>query len=151
MQKILIVVGCQRDKLEKIDRGSRNKILDFIHSTQHTYDGTIAVVRNSNMSDADNFRRKKDTIGDDRPELIEFSADNIIEVSGYDLDCKVFRKDAEYHIIGVSTGAAVLCTAMSMYSAGLRVTVLSKYCADRKGMHKEAIAIMNAYMEGCVK
>ena len=150
MQRILVVVGCQKDKLDKIPKRDKDVILDFILSHQHTYDATIAIVR-GNVNGRRNFDQKGDTIGMGGMTLLDYPADNIIEVSGYDVDCKVFRKDAQYDIIGISTGASVLCAAMSMYSAGLKVNVLKKYCSDRKGVHSQAIDIMNVYMEGCVK
>lgn len=149
MQKFLVVVGCQEDKLDCISKSDKNRILDYISSHQHIYDGTLAIVR-GNVHGNRNFKKKGDTIGANGMHLLDFSADDIIEVSGYDIDCKLFRRDVEYHIIGISTAASVLCCALSMYSAGFEVKVLSKYCADRKGMHDKAIQIMKAYMEGCV-
>lgn len=83
---------------------------------------------------------------------LDYESTNVIEVSGYDVDCSLFRKDAQYDIIGISTAASVLCISMSMYSCGLNIRVLGKYCRDRKSnsLEKYAFEIMKAYMPGCI-
>lgn len=149
--RFLLVVGCQREKLAKIDKGDRNKLLDFINGNSCEYTGVISVVRR-NINGNTNFVRSGDTM-DSTNIFLDYESTTIIEVPGYDVDCTAFRRDASYDIVGISTAASVLCVAMSMYSCGLDVRVLSKYCFDRKSekLGKYAIEIMKAYMPDCVK
>lgn len=150
MEKILVVVGVQPEKVAECGRKGK-KIVDWVINHQDNYDATLAIVRKA-LGNA-NFERSGDKIANNNISILGYPADNIIEVAGYDLDVNAFRKDAEYHIIGISTAASVLCIAMSMYSAGLKVSVLEDCCLDRKSdsLHKYAIKIMEAYMPGCVK
>lgn len=150
--RFLVVIGCQKTKLDAVDKKFRKNILDFINSTAHTYTGVISVVRTRTNGDR-NFVRSGDTIAASTDIYLDYESNNIIEVPGYDVDVKMFRADAHYDIIGISTSASVLCVAMSMYSQGLDISVLSEYCQDRKGpsLHKYALEIMNAYMPECVK
>ena len=149
MQKFLIAVGCQPSKLSYLSKGEKRKLIDYLNTAKAKYDAVISVIRVNDI-DSRNFTSKGDNIGDVSLNLLEYESDDVMEVSGYDLDCKLFRKDAEYDIIGLSTGASVLCIAMSMYSRGLKIRVLKDYCYDRKGLQKQALQIMDSYMEGVV-
>lgn len=148
--RFLVVVGCQKEKLNQIDKKARNQILDFINSEGHSYTGVISIVRKPISGDT-NFQRSGETM-DSTNTYLDYESTNIIEVSGYDVDCSLFRKDAQYDIIGISTAASVLCISMSMYSCGLNIRVLGKYCRDRKSnsLEKYAFEIMKAYMPGCL-
>lgn len=148
--RFLVVVGCQKEKLNQIDKKARNQILDFINSEGHSYTGVISIVRKPMNGDT-NFQRSGETM-DSTNTYLDYESTNIIEVSGYDVDCSLFRKDAQYDIIGISTAASVLCISMSMYSCGLNIRVLGKYCRDRKSnsLEKYAFEIMKAYMPGCL-
>ena len=148
--RFLVVVGCQKEKLNQIDKKARNQILDFINSEGHLYTGVISIVRKPMIGDT-NFHRSGDTM-DSTNTYLDYESTNVIEVSGYDVDCSLFRKDAQYDIIGISTAASVLCISMSMYSCGLNIRVLGKYCRDRKSnsLEKYAFEIMKAYMPGCL-
>lgn len=146
MNRFLVVVGVQPEKIKLVKGG--DKLVKWIQTHQQNFDSTIAVVRKDQNNR--NFAKADDTIANKLISNLDYSADTIIEVGGYDLDCKQFRKDAEYIIVGISTGSAVLTSAMSMYSEGLNVKVVKDLCLDRKGLHKEAIKIMEAYMPGCV-
>lgn len=148
--RFLVVVGCQKEKLNQIDKKARNQILDFINSEGHSYTGVISIVRKPMKGDT-NFQRSGETM-DSTNTYLDYESTNVIEVSGYDVDCSLFRKDAQYDIIGISTAASVLCISMSMYSCGLNIRVLGKYCRDRKSnsLEKYAFEIMKAYMPGCL-
>ena len=148
--RFLVVVGCQKEKLNQIDKKARNQILDFINSEGHSYTGVISIVRKPMNGDT-NFQRSGETM-DSTNTYLDYESTNIIEVSGYDVDCSLFRKDAQYDIIGISTAASVLCISMSMYSCGLNIRVLGEYCKDRKSnsLEKYAFEIMKAYMPGCL-
>lgn len=148
--RFLVVVGCQKEKLNQIDKKARNQILDFINSEGHLYTGVISIVRKPMYGDT-NFQRSGETM-DSTNTYLDYESTNVIEVSGYDVDCSLFRKDAQYDIIGISTAASVLCISMSMYSCGLNIRVLGKYCRDRKSnsLEKYAFEIMKAYMPGCL-
>lgn len=148
--RFLVVVGCQKEKLNQIDKKARNQILDFINSEGHSYTDVISIVRKPMNGDT-NFQRSGETM-DSTNTYLDYESTNVIEVSGYDVDCSLFRKDAQYDIIGISTAASVLCISMSMYSCGLNVRVLGKYCRDRKSnsLEKYAFEIMKAYMPGCL-
>lgn len=148
--RFLVVVGCQKEKLDQIDKKSRNMILDFINSEGHNYTGVISIVRKPMNGDT-NFQRSGETMSSNNTYL-DYESTNVIEVSGYDVDCSLFRKDAQYDVIGISTAASVLCISMSMYSCGLNVRVLGEYCKDRKSnsLEKYAFEIMKAYMPGCL-
>jgi hypothetical protein len=148
--RYLVVIGCQKEKLALIDKKQKRKILDFINGNSDQYDSVMSIVRKPMNGDT-NFRRSGEMMSSDNVYL-DYQSDNVIVVPGYDVDCSMFRKDAEYDIIGISTAASVLCCAMSMYSCGCRVRVLKEYCADRKSsnLHAKALDIMNAYMPGCV-
>lgn len=148
--RFLVVVGCQKEKLNQIDKKARNQILDFINSEGHSYTGVISIVRKPMNGDT-NFQRSGETM-DSTNTYLDYESTNVIEVSGYDVDCSLFRKDAQYDIIGISTAASVLCISMSMYSCGLNIRVLGKYCRDRKSnsIEKYAFEIMKAYMPGCL-
>lgn len=147
MRKVLIVVGYQEEKLQFIGK-KRQKLEDWIVANQGDYDYTISIVR-----DAGNRNMRKsgtEIINSDTKNYYPFSVEEEIIVTGYDIDTSIFDINTEYHIVGVSTGASVLCIAMSMYSEGLNVRVLENYCFDRMGLHKEAIKLMSAYMKDCV-
>lgn len=148
--RFLVVVGCQKEKLNQIDKKARNQILDFINSEGHNYTGVISIVRKPMNGDT-NFQRSGETM-ESTDTYLDYESNNIIEVSGYDVDCTLFRKDAQYDIIGISTAASVLCIAMSMYSCGLNIRILKDYCEDRKSktLEKYAFEIMKAYMPGCL-
>lgn len=148
--RFLVVVGCQKEKLNQIDKKARNQILDFINSEGHSYTDVISIVRKPMNGDT-NFQRSGETM-DSTNTYLDYESTNVIEVSGYDIDCSLFRKDAQYDIIGISTAASVLCISMSMYSCGLNIRVLGKYCRDRKSnsLEKYAFEIMKAYMPGCL-
>lgn len=148
--RFLVVVGCQKEKLNQIDKKARNQILDFINSEGHSYTGVISIVRKPMNGDT-NFQRSGETM-DSTNTYLDYESTNVIEVSGYDVDCSLFRKDAQYDVIGISTAASVLCISMSMYSCGLNIRVLEKYCRDRKSnsLEKYAFEIMKAYMPGCL-
>lgn len=148
--RFLVVVGCQKEKLNQIDKKARNQILDFINSEGHSYTGIISIVRKPMNGDT-NFQRSGETM-DSTNTYLDYESTDVIEVSGYDVDCSLFRKDAQYDVIGISTAASVLCISMSMYSCGLNIRVLGKYCRDRKSnsLEKYAFEIMKAYMPGCL-
>lgn len=148
--RFLVVVGCQKEKLNQIDKKARNQILDFINSEGHSYTGVISIVRKPMNGDT-NFQRSGETM-DSTNTYLDYESTDVIEVSGYDVDCSLFRKDAQYDVIGISTAASVLCISMSMYSCGLNIRVLGKYCRDRKSnsLEKYAFEIMKAYMPGCL-
>lgn len=148
--RFLVVVGCQKEKLNQIDKRARGQILDFISSEGHNYTGVISIVRKPMNGDT-NFQRSGETM-ESTNTYLDYENNNIIEVSGYDVDCTLFRKDAQYDIIGISTAASVLCIAMSMYSCGLNIRILKDYCEDRKSktLGKYAFEIMKAYMPGCL-
>lgn len=148
----LVVIGCQKTKLAQIDKKIARSILDFINSQSGHYTGVISIIRRKMNGDR-NFRRSGDDVATDTAEYLDYESNSVIEVPGYDVDCSMFRRDAHYDIIGISTSASVLCIAMSMYSCGLDISVLEKYCEDRKGkdLENKAFDIMRAYMPGCVK
>lgn len=149
-ERFLVVVGVQPEKVSLLGRAGE-KLIQWIQVNANSYDGVIAVVR-KDQNNA-NFKQNGDTIANKTVSHLPYPTTDIIEVGGYDLDVRIFRKDIEYDIMGISSAASVLCIAMSMYSQGLKVNVLEKLCADRKGskLHKAAFDIMNAYMPGCVK
>lgn len=152
MDRYLVVVGCSKEKLDKIDKKSGRKMLDFINGNCDSYTGVISIIRKKMNGDR-NFRRSNDSVATDTTTYLDYPSNNVIEVPGYDVDCGMFRKDTHYDIMGISTAASVLCIAMSMYSIGLDVSVLTEYCDDRKGKnyHKCAVEIMKAYMPDCIK
>lgn len=152
MDRFLIVIGCTKEKLEKIDKKVARKMLDYINSYADEYTGVISIVRKKMNGDR-NFRRMNDDVAVDTNTYLDYPSTNVIEVPGYDVDCSMFRRDAHYDIMGISTSASVLTIAMSMFSIGLDITVLKEYCEDRKGKRLEeyAFEIMNAYMPGCIK
>ena len=149
--KFLVVIGCQKEKLDIVGKRFERKILDFINANSFKYDGVISIVRKKMDGDR-NFRKSGDSVATDRLDFLDYESDQIIAVPGYDVDCTKMRRDAHYDICGISTAASVLCSALSMYSQGLDISVLSEYCADRKGerLHKSALAIMKEYMPNCV-
>lgn len=149
MDRYLVVIGCQKEKLAQIPKREANKILDFINANSHTYTGVISILR-KRMDGDKNLVRSGDNVATDREDYLDYQTNSIIQVPGYDVDCTQFRKDVTYDIIGISTSASVLCIAMSMYSCGLNVRILKEYCEDRKGsrLEKHAFEIMNAYMPG---
>lgn len=151
MDKFLIAVGCQESKLDFLDRKQKRKLMDFLQVQGTQYKSVISVIRCA-MQGSDNFKRSNDTLGNTSVEYLSYPSDTVLEVPGYDLDCKGFRKDVIYDIVGMSSAASVLTIAMSMYSNGYKVRVLEEYCFDRKGddMHEAAFDIMEAYMPGCV-
>lgn len=149
--RFLVVIGCQREKLELIDKKIKQSILDFINAESHNYTGVISIIR-KRMNGDRNFQRSGDQVASDTNTYLDYESSNVIEVPGYDVDCNAFRRDAEYHLIGISTSASVLTIAMSMYSVGLDVKVIEEYCEDRKGkkLEEHAFEIMRAYMPGCL-
>ncbi len=151
MNKFLIVIGCQKEKLDQIDKKIRRNMLDYINSHGHDYDGVISIIRKQ-MNGDDNFQKMKDNVATDDRSYLDYESTNVIEVPGYDVDCSLFRRDATYDIMGISTSASVLCIAMSMFSCGLRIRVLKELCEDRKSKKLEeyAFSIMEAYMPGCL-
>lgn len=153
MDNFLIVIGCQKEKLARIDKRDARNIIDFINSNAHKYSGGVVSIVRKNMNGDRNFKRDGSTMDFETSTYLSYESDSVIEVPGYDVDCALFRRDAHYDIIGISTSASVLCIAMSMYSQGLDVTVLKKYCADGQGKKLEdcAYTIMDAYMPGRVK
>lgn len=152
MDKFLVVIGCQKEKLEQVDKKFRRDVINFIDANSHKYTGVISIIRKKMDGDR-NFRRSNESIATDTNTYLDYTSNSVIEVPGYDCDISMFRKDAHYDIIGISTSASVLCIAMSMYSQGLDITVLKDYCEDRKGKKLEdmAFSIMEAYMPGCLK
>lgn len=152
MDKFLIVIGCTKEKLEKIDKKVARNMLDFINSYANEYTGVISIVRKKMNGDR-NFRRNGDDVATDTTTYLDYPSTNVIEVPGYDVDCSMFRKDAHYDIMGISTSASVLTIAMSMYSIGLDISILKEYCEDRKGkkLEEHAFEIMSAYMPHCLK
>lgn len=156
MDRVLIVIGCQESKLKLVDKRYRKKLMEFIASNRGVYKTIIGVVRDSNFnpSEAKNFIKQNDIIGNNTMNLLPFEIDEYITVPGYDLDTTCFRRDnsIQYDVIGISTAASVLTASMSMFSSGLNIRVLSDLCVDRKGdkCHKAALLIMENYMPGCV-
>lgn len=153
MDNFLVVVGCQREKLERIDKKVARNIIDFINSNAHRYSGGVISIVRKSMNGDRNFKRDGSTVVQDVATYLSYESDSVIEVPGYDVDCTLFRRDAHYDIIGISTAASVLCIAMSMYSCGLDISVLKNYCADGQGKKLEdcAFTIMEAYMPGRLK
>ena len=156
MERGLVVIGCQQSKLELAGKKYEKKLMEFIASNRRVYRNIIGVVRDSNFnaSAAKNFLKERDQIGNVGMNLLPFEVDEYIAVPGYDIDVSKFRRDAQiqYDIVGISTGASVITAAMSMYSNGMNVRVLSDLCTDRKGIkcHEAAILLMSNYMPGCV-
>lgn len=148
--KVLLVIGCQKEKLEQVDKKFRNNIIDFINSSVSDYRSIVSIVRKPTNGDT-NFRRSENVMSSDNVYL-DYPSDNIIVVPGYDVDCSQFRKDIHYDLIGISTSASVLTIAMAMYSCGLDINVLAPYVEDRKGkdLEKAAFQIMDAYMPDVV-
>lgn len=152
MNRCLVIVGVQEEKMELIDKRKAKEIMHYIHTASDQYESTIAVVRKA-IHGSNNFKSQGGSVNaivDDNEAMLEYAVDNVIVTSGYDMDCFALRNDLEYDIIGISTAASVLTIAMSLYSRGYKVRVLSKYTTDRKGpeLEKAAIEIMNAYMPG---
>ena len=147
--KILVVVGCNRGKLETMPKREYKYILDFINSHVNVYSSIISIVRKATEGN-DNFRRRGIQIYDSSLDCFDYPSDNIICVPGFDINVDGFRKDVHYDVICISTAASVLCVAMSFFSAGYELSVLRDYCVDRKGLNKEAFKIMNTYMPGIV-
>ena len=157
MQKCLVIVGCQSEKLAKINKKDAKEIMHYIHTASHTYETTIAIVRKDvrgsrNLLSEDSKRAGNDIVGSS-PVMLDYEVSNLIVTPGYDVDVTAFRNDIEYDIIGVSTAAAVLSVAMSLYSRGCKINVLKDYVADRKGpgLQKAAFLIMENYMPGVLK
>lgn len=148
--KFLVVVGCTKEKLDCIKFKKAREIMDFVKANSHKYQSVISILRKKMDGDT-NFRKAGDTVATDTMDFLSYQSDTVIDVPGYDVDCTHFRRDAHYDIVGVSTAASVLCIALSMYSCGLDISVLKDYCADRKGLDKEAYAIMKEYMPGVLK
>ena len=153
MDNFLVVIGCQKEKLALIDKKVARSILDFINSNAHKYSGGVISIVRKKMNGDRNFQKSGDQVVTDGSTYLDYESNNVIEVPGYDVDCSLFRRDAHYDIIGISTSASVLCIAMSMYSCGLDISVLKPYCEDRKSKKLEDMAfqIMEAYMPGCLK
>lgn len=149
MDRYLVVVGCQKEKLAQISKREARNLIDFVQSNSHKYTGVISILR-KRMDGDRNLVRSGDRIATDTQDYLDYKTDSIICVPGYDVDCTRFRKDAQYDIMGISTSASVLCISMSMYSCGLSIQVLKKYCVDRKGssLERNAFEIMRAYMPG---
>ncbi len=145
MNKFLVVIGMQKSKMDKCPKIAK-KIQAWVGAHRDDYTQVISVIRTAQHDN----RNMKDGLGAGVINDMVIPCDEVIEVEGYDVDFGPNRRDAEFHIIGISTGASVLCAALSMYSDGLRVKVFKDLCDDRKGLHKEAIKIMEAYMPGCV-
>lgn len=148
--RFLVVIGCQKEKLEEIPKRDARAILDFINSEAHTYSSVISILR-KRMDGDTNFVRRGDKISTDTMDYLDYQSDTVICVPGYDVDVTSFRRDAHYDIVGISTAASVMCIAMSMYSVGLDISILKDYCRDRKGLDSYAIKIFNTYMPGVVK
>lgn len=146
MTKVLVVIGLQPEKVKCIRGG--DKLVHWVRAHQKEYDVTMSVVRKDLGVNSQNFKRDRDKIGNQEMSLLNYESDQIIEVPGFDLDCSQFRTDAGicYYLMGISTGASILSTAFSMYSHGCNIKIMEKLCRDRKGMHREAIKIMKAYM-----
>lgn len=149
-ERILIVVGCQKEKLDQINKRKRGAIIDFINAHSVEYNAVVSIIRKPCNGDR-NFQASGNTMSSTNTYL-DYESTNIIEVPGYDVDCSMFRADVHYDVIGISTSSSVLCVAMSMYSRGLDVNVLAPYCEDRKSKHLEkyAFEIMDTWMPGCV-
>lgn len=145
MQRCLVVIGVQNEKLVQCGRDGQ-KLVSWIQARRDSYDMTISIVRKDLVYD--NFNKMGDEIANKSETILPYATDQLIEVPGYDVDCSKFRKDIEYDIVGISTAASVLCIAMSMFSAGLKIHVLTDRCLDRKGKktHNAAVDIMKAYM-----
>lgn len=145
MQRCLVVIGCQKEKLMQCGRDGQ-KLVTWIQARSDQYDSVISIVRKDLQYD--NFNKMGDEIANKDDTILGYATDTLIEVPGYDVDCSKFRRDMEYDIVGISTAASVLCIAMSMFSNGLKVHVLTDHCLDRKSkkLHNAAIEIMKAYM-----
>lgn len=151
MQRTLIVVGCQRSKLEKVPAKYKTRLIDYIHRNECMYMSTIAVIRR-NMFGNDNFRRSGDAIMSSGLEIYDFEVDEVIDVPGYVIEVNRLRKDVCYDICGISAGASVIAIAYTLYSYGFKVRILSDLIEDRFGetVKKEALHLMETYMPGCV-
>lgn len=145
MLHCLVVVGLQKEKLAQCGRDGQ-RLLEWVQARRDSYDMVISIVRKDLVYD--NFNRMGDEIANREDTILPYATDQLIEVPGYDVDCRNFRKDMEYDIVGISTAASVLCISMSMFSAGMKIHILTDRCIDRKGkkIHNAAIEIMKAYM-----
>ena len=130
-----------------MDKKFKRKFIDWIQSNGANYISVVSVLQKSTKH---NINYARQGYIDDSIEYLPYKSDSVIEVEGYDLDLKHFRKDVLYDIVGISTSSNVLCIAMSMYSAGLRIRVIKDYCEDEKSKKLEdnAFEIMEAYMPG---
>lgn len=145
MKRCLVVIGCQREKLEQVGRDGK-KLITWIQANRDKYDLTISIVRKDLVYD--NFNKMGDEVGTKDPTVLDYASDQVIEVPGFDVNCSQFNRAYEYDIVGISTAASVLCIAMSMFSSGLKLHILTDHCIDRKGdkYHDMAVKIMKAYM-----
>lgn len=145
MQRYLIAVGAQPEKVKLCGRDGK-KLIEWIQARSGDYDRVISVVRKDLKYD--NFNKMGDSIANKDDVRLDYMSHQVIVVPGYGVDCSNFPPNVEYDIVGISTAASVLCIAMSMFSAGLKIHVLENRCIDRKGKktHEAAITIMKAYM-----
>lgn len=150
MNRVLLVIGYQQSKLQFLKKKERIKLEEFLLKNYEAYDGVISIIRDK--SDAQGMMKHKELqeAAQDSEAYYPIPIGKTVTVAGYDIDTTGMRKDTIYDIVGVSTAASILCMAMSLFSAGYRIRVLSDFCFDRKGLHDEAIAIMTEYMPGSV-
>ena len=145
MQRFLVVIGLQPDKIEACGKPAR-KILDWVKAHYDEYAVTISIIRRYDQRG--NVNRSGNEIIEDHAITLDYYSDQVIGVTGFDVDCTQFRRDVQYDIVGISTSASVLCCALSMFSANLNVRVIENLCCDRKGkdVHAAAIKIMKTWM-----
>ena len=86
MRRILVTIGLQKGKLEACGYKGK-KIIEWVGAHQSEYDSIIAIVRKDMVRD--NFDKIGDKIQNKEVEYFEFPVDTVIEVPGYDVDCKM--------------------------------------------------------------
>lgn len=150
MQRFLVVIGLQPEKVQACGKAGR-KILDWVQAHHDEYAVTISIIRE--YTKHGNLQHQGGDIITNNDIHLDYYTDQIIKVPGFDVDCTQFRRDVHYDIVGISTGASILCCALSMFSAGLHITVRTDLCCDRMGKktHEAALTIMDAYMPSAVK
>lgn len=148
MKRVLVVIGYQDEKFEYLREKDVERLSNWISANQGDFDYTISIVREAGNRNIE--KSGMEIIDNTTMNHYPFEVHQEITVHGYDLDCSILDENTEYYIVGTYTAEAILCTAMSMYSMGMKVKVIENYCLDRRDLHKNAINIMMEYMKDCV-
>lgn len=135
MQRFLLAIGCNTEKLDQIDKKMHRRLYDFLNTRAYTdYDRVVSIVRK------------------DEETTLDYQTDSVIEVPGFDLPVDKFIHTAEYYLVGISFSASVLSTAFSLYSLGRKVYILEDLCANRstapRSIYSAAESIIEFYMPG---